>query len=212
MLIRIWIERTQPLAGAAATEESDPVHFDGWLELLSVLSELVAAAGGENVQAMDSPVQGDQTDSRKQGQEAVMAQTQDAQATQPPGPDPALKRLDWFVGTWEIKGRTLDSEQDNVSGRTTFEWLPGGFFLQQRSELNFAGYEIQGLEIIGYDPAGAGIGAPAVPRRRPLGHAAVAGRQTDHHRRGGRDLPAGRTHGGNHQVGRARLATITRPR
>ena len=70
-----------------------------------------------------------------------------------PGPDPALKRLDKFVGTWNVKGRTLDSEEDNVSGRLTFEWLPGGFFLQQRTELNFAGYEAQGLEVIGYDPA-----------------------------------------------------------
>jgi Protein of unknown function (DUF1579) len=71
---------------------------------------------------------------------------------QPPGPDPALKRLDRFVGTWDMKGRTLDSEVDNVSGRTTFEWLPGGFFLQQRIKLDFAGFEVEGLELIGYDP------------------------------------------------------------
>ncbi|TMD60154.1 MAG: DUF1579 domain-containing protein [Chloroflexi bacterium] len=71
----------------------------------------------------------------------------------PPKPDPALRLLDRFVGTWEMKGRTLDSSVDNVSGRTTFEWLPGGFFLQQRVRLNFAGYEIQGLELIGYDPS-----------------------------------------------------------
>src|SRR5262245_58533781 len=61
----------------------------------------------------------------------------------PPGPDPALKRLERFVGTWNVTGRTLDSEQDNVSGRFTFEWLPGGFFLQQRTELNFAGYQVR---------------------------------------------------------------------
>jgi Protein of unknown function (DUF1579) len=81
-----------------------------------------------------------------------MAQDQSPSAL-PPGPDPALKRLERFVGSWRIRGRTLDSEQDNVSGRTTFEWLPGGFFLQQRSELNFAGYQVTGLEIIWYDPA-----------------------------------------------------------
>jgi len=73
-------------------------------------------------------------------------------AGQPPGPDPALRRLDRFVGTWEVTGRTLDAEQDNVSGRLTFEWLPGGFFLQQRVELDFMGVEIKGLEVIGYDP------------------------------------------------------------
>jgi hypothetical protein len=37
-----------------------------------------------------------------------------------------------------------------VTGGTTFEWLPGGFFLQQRVQLDFAGFEIQGLEVIGY--------------------------------------------------------------
>src|SRR5262249_25530851 len=89
----------------------------------------------------------------RENKEVVMAQDQDAQAMQPPRPDPALKRLERFVGTWNVTGRTLDSVQDNVSGRFTFEWLPGGFFLQQRTELNFAGLEVQGLEVIGYDPA-----------------------------------------------------------
>ena len=44
MLIRIWVERMEPLAGTAATEGSEPLRFDGWLELLRVVSELVAAA------------------------------------------------------------------------------------------------------------------------------------------------------------------------
>jgi hypothetical protein len=50
-----------------------------------------------------------------------------------------LKKLDRFGGTWDMKGRTLDSNVDNVSGRTTFEWLPGGFFLQQRVRLKLRG-------------------------------------------------------------------------
>jgi hypothetical protein len=51
VLIRILIEKTQPLAGTAATKGREPLHFDGWLELLRVISELVASAqppdGGE---------------------------------------------------------------------------------------------------------------------------------------------------------------------
>ena len=76
----------------------------------------------------------------------------DANAQQPPTPDPALGRLDRLVGTWTMTGRTLGADVDDVSGQTTFEWLPGGFFLQQRIELNFMGTEIHGLELIGYDP------------------------------------------------------------
>jgi hypothetical protein len=44
VLIRLWIEGSQPLAGTAATEESEPLRFDGWLELVMVVSELVAVA------------------------------------------------------------------------------------------------------------------------------------------------------------------------
>ncbi len=73
-------------------------------------------------------------------------------ADQLPTPDPALKRLDRLVGTWEMKGRTLDSETENVRGRTTFSWLPGGFFLEQRVQIDFVGTKIEALELIGYDP------------------------------------------------------------
>jgi len=76
-------------------------------------------------------------------------------SNQMPTPDPALKQLDRFVGTWAMHGRTLDSDKDNVTGKTTFEWLPGGFFLQQRVEITFVdfGFTVQGVEIIGYDAA-----------------------------------------------------------
>jgi hypothetical protein len=43
MLIRIWIETTRPLAGSAATDAGDPLHFDGWLELLTVVSDQASA-------------------------------------------------------------------------------------------------------------------------------------------------------------------------
>ena len=84
---------------------------------------------------------------------ATMTEGTEQNAQQPPAPDPALKKLDRYVGTWNMIGRTVGSDTDNVKGRTTFEWLPGGFFLQQRISLDFAGYGVEGLEIIGYDPA-----------------------------------------------------------
>jgi catechol 2,3-dioxygenase-like lactoylglutathione lyase family enzyme len=43
VLIRLCIEGSQPLSGTAAAEGSEPLRFDGWLELLRVVSELVAA-------------------------------------------------------------------------------------------------------------------------------------------------------------------------
>jgi hypothetical protein len=70
-----------------------------------------------------------------------------------PQPDPALRRLDPLVGTWSIRGRTLGSDTDNVQARTAFDWLPGGFFLRQTFEADFAGMQIRSLELIGYDPS-----------------------------------------------------------
>ena len=82
-----------------------------------------------------------------------MANNDNAQPTQMSTPDPALKRLEKLVGTWSIKGRTLDSQDDNISGQVTIEWLPGGFFLQQLGEMEFMGSKIHSLEIVGYDPS-----------------------------------------------------------
>jgi Protein of unknown function (DUF1579) len=72
-------------------------------------------------------------------------------ATQVPGPNPALRRLDRFVGRWTMSGRTIDSDVDNITAETSFEWLPGGNFLVQRFKADFVGMEISSLEVIGYD-------------------------------------------------------------
>jgi hypothetical protein len=72
---------------------------------------------------------------------------------QMPAPDPALRQLDRFVGEWELEGRTAGAAEPNVKGRATYRWLPGGFFLEQRIELDFAGMaQIHSLELVGYDP------------------------------------------------------------
>jgi len=82
-----------------------------------------------------------------------MANSENAQPMHMSTPDPALGRLDKLVGTWRITGRTLDSQEDNISGWVTIEWLPGGFFLQQRGEMDFMGFTMQSLELIAYDPS-----------------------------------------------------------
>jgi len=76
---------------------------------------------------------------------------QDTQS-QMPTPDPALKRLDRFVGTWSMEGNLVGSSEKNIKGRAGYRWLPGGFFLEQRIELDFMGMRIESLELIGYDP------------------------------------------------------------
>jgi hypothetical protein len=84
-----------------------------------------------------------------------MADTQDAQA---PTPDPALKALDPFVGTWDMRGHLVGSDEENIIGRATYRWLDGGFFLQQDIELDFAGFvHVKSHELIGHDPETGGF-------------------------------------------------------
>jgi Protein of unknown function (DUF1579) len=68
-----------------------------------------------------------------------------------PQPDPALRRLDRFVGRWSMKGHVVGSDDENIIGEATFRWLPGGFFLEQHIELDFIGMKIDSVELIGYD-------------------------------------------------------------
>ena len=81
-----------------------------------------------------------------------MADPANAQGPQLPSPDPALKELDRFVGTWDLKGHLLGSDEENILGRASYRCLEGGFFLQQDIDLDFAGFvHIKSHELVGYD-------------------------------------------------------------
>src|SRR5215207_9207840 len=67
-----------------------------------------------------------------------------------PQPHPALRRLDRLVGRWTMEGNLVGSDEKNIKGETTFRWLPGGFFLEQRVQIDFMGLQIDSLELIGY--------------------------------------------------------------
>jgi hypothetical protein len=75
----------------------------------------------------------------------------DGQQPQLPRPDPALKRLDRFVGTWGLEGHLAGSDDRNIKGQAIYRWLPGGFFLEQHIKMDFMGLE-NSLELVGYDP------------------------------------------------------------
>ena len=63
--------------------------------------------------------------------------------------DPALDRLDKFVGDWAMEGNFAGSDKKDIKGTARFEWLPGGFFLKQHIQLDFAGMvQIDSTEII----------------------------------------------------------------
>jgi hypothetical protein len=69
-----------------------------------------------------------------------------------PVPDPAMKRFDRFIGRWSMEGHLVGSDERNIRGETAFRRLPGGFFVEQHTQLDFMGMQIDSLELIGYDP------------------------------------------------------------
>jgi len=69
-----------------------------------------------------------------------------------PAPDPALEQLDRFIGRWKLTGRLVGSDdEDTISGESTYRWLPGGFFMEQRIALDFMGLQIVSQELVGYN-------------------------------------------------------------
>ncbi|WP_354245194.1 DUF1579 family protein [Arthrobacter sp. UYEF20] len=62
-----------------------------------------------------------------------------------------MKGLEPLIGAWTLKGHLAGADEENITGRTTFKWLSGGFLLQQDAEINFLGTVIKSREIIGYD-------------------------------------------------------------
>jgi hypothetical protein len=79
MLIRISVESSQPLAGSAASDEAGPLYFDGWLEMLRVVSELVtpARSGGEDANRVEAamPANADGDDDWRAGPDGTHHQT-----------------------------------------------------------------------------------------------------------------------------------------
>ena len=41
MVIRVSIEQVEPLRGTAAAEDGAPIAFEGWMEFLGAVSELL---------------------------------------------------------------------------------------------------------------------------------------------------------------------------
>ena len=72
----------------------------------------------------------------------------DNNGSQADHPDPRLQSLDKLVGTWNLKHRDLTTGEE-WSGRDTFEWMDGGFFLAFHHE-EF-GRNTKGLMVIGYE-------------------------------------------------------------
>jgi hypothetical protein len=51
MLIRIWRDETRALSGRVALEDEEPRRFEGWLQLLRILAELLEPAGASGATA-----------------------------------------------------------------------------------------------------------------------------------------------------------------
>ena len=89
-----------------------------------------------------------------------------SETSEAPQPDPAMRRLDRLVGRWSMEGNLIGSDETTIRGETSFRWLPGGFFLEQRVQIDFGGLQIDSLEVIGYDPSRRRFLRPSTPTSR----------------------------------------------
>ena len=70
-----------------------------------------------------------------------------------PRPNPDLKSLNILVGTWKVSD---PSGKGAISGKETYEWMEGGFFLMHHFDFDQGGHQVRGIEIIGHEhPFGA---------------------------------------------------------
>lgn len=69
----------------------------------------------------------------------------------PPRRGPAHERLEMFVGAWDAAGRTF--MPSDLTGRETYEWLPGEFFLVYRFDRTYGENAHRGLGVFRVDPA-----------------------------------------------------------
>lgn len=76
------------------------------------------------------------------------------QAGSVPSPGSEHKRLNAFTGSWNSEGEAKQGPfgpAGKFTGKSTVEWLPGGFFLVMREEGKGPMGEIKSLAVLGYD-------------------------------------------------------------
>ena len=85
----------------------------------------------------------------------VLAGVSPAQdASQMPKPGPEHKKLQYFVGTWNVEYDIKASPMAPAGKMTStdrIQWLPGGFFLVTNSEGKASFGEFKGLSVMGYN-------------------------------------------------------------
>jgi hypothetical protein len=71
-----------------------------------------------------------------------------------PKPGPEQKRLEVFLGKWNVDGQAQASPYGPAGKLTsvdTWAWMPGGFFMTHHWDSKQGGVEIRGMEVLGYD-------------------------------------------------------------
>lgn len=84
-----------------------------------------------------------------------MTKSKNAQVPkQPSTPGPMYRRLDIFLGNWNMEGQQYEGligPAAKINAMETYEWLTGRFFLIHRFEGRVGDAEAACIEIIGHD-------------------------------------------------------------
>lgn len=75
---------------------------------------------------------------------------------------PEMRPLSFLVGEWKTEGEIYGEAsvvEQRVSGKDSYEWVSGGFFLLHRVEVNMGNDRVEVIELIGFagDTSGDGF-------------------------------------------------------
>ncbi|MBO9151662.1 DUF1579 family protein [Chitinophaga sp. GCM10012297] len=62
-----------------------------------------------------------------------------------------IRQLGVFEGAWRTKGTGRQEPVITAEGIDTYQWFPGGHFMEHRVDVKMDGERMQALEMIGYD-------------------------------------------------------------
>ena len=81
----------------------------------------------------------------RDGNEWLISNSHERDLPPPTSPQVALKDLEWLIGTWQ-------DQSDDSQVITTVRWSPNQAFLIRSFTAQFADNELQGTQVIGWDP------------------------------------------------------------
>ena len=138
----------------------------------------------------------------KDGNEWLISNSRERDLPPPMSPHDALQDLEWLIGTWQ-------DQSEDAQVITTVRWSPNQAFLIRSFTAQFADEELQGTQIIGWDPLNRQIRTWIFSSDGSFGQGTISKHDQDWMLKMSQTLSDGRTAAGTQVITRVDDNTIT---